>query len=353
MPGWGATLYPSGAFTLWRQNGKKTIGFKEAFVSVGQGCFRGRPLDQVQEMYEPETVHQWWRAAKEVDMPGMRPSVAPTDDALVTLGLSTPVNSEKKRRGLGGLTSRGKNLVREAATVMEETYGRRRITFWTLTLPHLTEEDYKNVCTNWAKICENLKKKLIYRLKLEGMPPHVVAVTELQEKRWKAQGVPAWHLHLIFVGSRSNGGWVLTPKIADRMWRDAVSKHCCSPPLFRSSSKLERVKKSVARYLSKYLSKGTSVIEEVEEAWPGCTPSSWYICTKLVRSWVDISTRKGDAIASWLYQLIQDSPHLIQGLWAYTIETRPGQPLAVAWLGRIPDPPTPDMSLCDYVTRIT
>ncbi len=351
--GWGASLYPSGYFTLWRKSGTTTLGFKEAFVSVGQGIFRGRPLDKVQEVYGPETVHQWWNSAKEVDMSGVRPRSAPAVEAVVTLGSSTPVNSRKRRRGMGGLSSRGKNLVRESAIALEKQYGKNNLTFWTVTLPSLTEEDYRNVCEHWSEICKSLKEKVLYRLREAGLPPHVVGVTEMQEQRWNSLRVPAWHLHLVFVGYRSSGGWVLTPKDADRMWRGTVGKWCTSQYSWKSASKLERVKKSVGAYLSKYLSKGTSVISEVDEKWPGCIPPTWYICTKLVRSWVALSTRKGDAIASWLYQMVQDSAADIKGLWAYCIETRPGQPLAVCWMGTIPDPPRTQETLASYVRRMT
>lgn len=356
MPGWGATLYPSGAFTLWRQNGSKTNGFKESFVSAGKGILRGKSLSEMQEVYGTETVHRWWNAAADVDMPRVRPYPAsPVNACLIDgwknlvcdLGSSTPANSRKTKRGYRGLTSRGKNLVREAAIGLETRYGKKRLTFWTVTLPHMTDEDYRNVCSNWSAVCKSLKEKIIYRLKEAGLPTHVVAVTEMQPKRWENHGVPAWHLHLVFVGCPSTGGWVIQPEEADNMWSSTVEKWCSNPYVWRSSSKLERIKKSVGRYLSKYLSKGVSVIDAVEEMWPGCIPSSWYICTKSLRSWVDTSTRKGESIASWLYQLIHDSASEIGGLWSHRIEIRPGQHLAVCWMGTIQGMPPPDVALPD------
>ena len=351
--GWGASLYPSGHFCLWRKHGKKTIGFKEAFVSAGAGIFRDRDLADVQQVYGKETVREWWKAAKDVDVPGLRSHAAEANSAVVTLGSSTPANSEKKPRGMGGLTSRGKNLVREGASALEKTWGRRRLTFWTVTLPAMTEADYQAVCKHWSEICTNLKKKLIYHLRKAGLPTEVVAVTEMQEARWEKQKVPAWHIHLVFVGCRLNGGWVLTPSLADKLWSEAVSVHTANPYRFQSSSRLERVRKSVSAYMSKYLSKGSSVIAACAEAWPGCIPSSWYVCTKLLRSWVDSSTLKGDAIALWLRQLTMDSASEIKGLWAYCVETRPGQKLAVCWMGTLPDPPIPKEPLDSYVTRMT
>ena len=351
--GWGGTLYPSGHFCLWRKNGQKTVGFKETFVAVGSWRLAGKTLQKVQQMYGAKTVRYWWECAAQVDVPGVRQDPAEAVDAMVTLGSSTPGNSEKSRRGLGGLTSRGKNLVREAATALESSYGKDRLTFWTLTLPSMSHEDYQNVCTNWARICENLKKKLIYHLSLAGNPPAVVGVTEMQEERWERDRVPAWHLHLVFVGKRSTGGWVLTPKKADKLWCDAVSEYTSVRYQFRSASQLKRVKKSVAGYLSKYLSKGSSTIASVEAEWPGCTPASWYICTRCLRRWVDRYTQKGDAIARWLLHVISHYAPELKGLWAYRTKTREGYELAVCWMGRLAAPPPEKESFRDYVIRMT
>lgn len=337
--GWGASLYPSGVFTLWRKNAQKTVGFKEAFVSAFTGLNRGRPLDEVLELRGAEATELYWTQAEELELRRLRRERFETVRAALRLGSSNPVNSEKARRGLRGLTSRGKNLVREAAIGLEERYGKDRLTFWTVTLPHMSDEDYGEVCANWSRLCENLKKKVQYHLRENGLPTHFVMVTEMQEGRWKAHGVPAWHIHAVFVGCHTPGGWVITPELADKLWSEAVQEYCRDGYLWRSASKLERVKKSVGRYLSKYLSKGTSVIEEVEAAWPGCVPSSWYACTKPLRLWVDRNTRKSEAVARWLYQLISDTASDIHGLWSYTIETRAGHTLAVCWMGSLPDPP--------------
>lgn len=353
VPGWGAALYPSGYFTLWRQNGKTQVSFKEAFLSVGYSCLGGKTA--LRGVQKDTLREEWFQRAEGMDMRLLLGLGGESVESVVEakLGSSIPVNSQKKRRGLGGLTSRGKNLVREAAIELERQYGRRRLTFWTVTLPKLSHDDYRSVCEHWSEICKNLKEKLLYHLRQAGLPPHIVAVTEMQEKRWLRDGTPAWHLHLVFVGRHLNGGWLLNPETADKLWSESVSLWCEKSATFQASGSLERVKKSVGRYLSKYLSKGSSVIDAVEEKWPGCIPSSWYICTKSLRGWVDISTRRGESIASWLYQLIQDSAKEIKALWAYCIETRPGQPLAVCWMGVISDPPRPNQTLEDYVIRMT
>ena len=342
--GWAGKIYPSGHFAIWRQNGTKTVGFKEAFVSAGAGQFRGKSLDTLQEVQGEEIVHRWWRMAKGMDLSRLQEGGAEATSAVVTVGSSTPVNSEKKRRGLGGLTSRGKNLVREAAIGLEKRFGKKNLTFWTVTLPELSQEDWRSVCENWSKIVKNVKEKLLYWMEKKGCPKHVVAVTELQEKRWKKTGVPGWHMHLVFVGKTSTGGWLLTPKRADKIWRESVENFITDRVGFQSSSKLQQVKKSVGRYLSKYLSKGVSVIQEVEEKWPGCVPSSFYICTNSLKQWVDKQTRKSEWIGEWIYQAMMDSKEMFEWMWAYTIETRPGQPLAVSWLGVLAEPPPADYS---------
>lgn len=349
-PAWGGKIYPSGNFAIWRQNDKKAIGLKEAFVSAGRKLLRGTDLGDLCKLHGEVFVRHWWESAAQVLVQKVSPYPASPIDACPVdgwknmaepLGSSTPANSEKKRRGLGGLTSRGKNLVREAAIGLERTYGKRRLTFWTVTLPGLSQDDWRSVCENWSKIVENLKKKLLYWLEKKKCPMHIVAVTEIQEKRWKREQYPAWHLHVVFVGKTSTGGYVLTPKRADKLWREAVQNFTSNPHGFQSSSKLQRVYKSVGAYLSKYLSKGVSVIREVEEKWPGCVPSSFYICTRSLRNWVDNNTYRSESIGEWIYGLLQECIRDFPFTWAYTIEIRPGQNLAVAWLGVLPPPLVP------------
>lgn len=346
--GWGCKLYPSGEFCLYRRKKDETSErFKEAFDSAGHGIFKGRDIADLQRLYGQETLQRWLSTAAPMDVSGLCRDSTHSIEATALMGLAASVNSKKKRRGLSGLTSHGKNLVREAAYALQERYGRARLSFWTCTLPELSEEDTRNVCLNWSKILHNLRQKLVYHLKAKGLPTHIVGVTELQPDRWKEKGYPAWHIHWLFVGCHTNGGWELTTEVTDKLWADAVHTYCEKRYDFSLSCSLEGVRKTAGGYMAKYMSKGCSAALEVEALYPGCVPASWYTVTAGVRRWVKGATRTSIETAKWLYARLLNDIDGIVAPWAYKLETRPGCHIAVCWLGRIPDKPSVDYSGLD------
>lgn len=347
---WNAKLYPSGEFVIWRKQRETKQQRKESFVSAAAWLFVGRDLGEVFSLYGAEAVYRWWRTTSEVDVPRVRPypaspvNACPVDgwkNFVCDLGSSALANSKKRRRGMSGLTSHGKVFVRESATGLQDRYGKWRLTFWTCTLPRLTDWDTVSVCQNWSKILHNLRLKLAYHLKAANLPSHIVGVTELQAARWEESRYPAWHIHWVFVGRHRGKPWAISRELGDKLWKEAVETYCTQSYNFESSCQLASVKKNVAGYLAKYLSKGGGVIAEVEELYPGSVPSSWYVLTAKLRNWVKKCTRRSEGIAKWLYQRLHDDIGSIIAPWAFQIQVRPGVAVAVCWLGRIPDPPVP------------
>lgn len=351
---WGGKLYPSGEFVLWRKRRETKRQQEEGVYSAGLWLLGNRDLGDVFEMFGPSFVYRWWNAAARLDLPGVRASdphsVIPSveeegEGGPPPLGLSALANSKKRRRGLGGLTSHGKVIVREAASGLEKSVGRSVLSFWTCTLPRLSPEDTEAVCSNWSAILNNLRQKLQYHLEAAGLPPHIVGVTELQTSRYEKEGYPGWHIHWVFQGRKPGQSWALPPTLLDKLWQEAVEKWCSRRYSWRSASNVQRVKKSVAGYLSKYLSKGGVVGRLVEEGRSSFVPSSWYTCTNGLKKWVKVNTLQSEDIARWLYQRLLDDIGSIVAPWAFKLETRPGCSIAVCWLGRILDPPSPRVDL--------
>lgn len=347
---WGVKLYPSGEFVLWRKQRERKQQQQESLVSAGFWLFAGRDLGEVFRLYGAPTVYRWWRASEALVMQGMRPKASGAvisaggnneGDGSGLVGLSAPSNLQKKRRGLGGLTSKGKVTVREAAYALQEKYGKWNLTFWTCTLPQLSSEDCVSVCTNWASVMKNLREKVKYHLELAGLPTNIVGVTELQPERWRRTLFPGWHIHWLFVGRKSTGDWALDTELGDKLWREAIEEHCSGKYDFSGSCRLEPIRKSAGGYMAKYMSKGSSSALEVESAFPGCVPSSWYVCTRALSQWVKKSTRQSEEVARYLYQRLLDDLGSVIAPWAFKLETRPGTSIAVVWLGRLPDPPAP------------
>lgn len=191
-----------------------------------------------------------------------------------------------KRRGQGGLTSRGARMVRNAAEAMEDVFGIEHLTFATMTLPSLTYEDFWNVSSNWAEIVRVFYQRLRRCLKKRGLSSAYIGVTELQPARTGREGIPALHLHFVFQGrSRGSRAWAIRPYMARAWWQDAVHLYCRGRYDFAHSENLQEVRESVAGYLSKYMSKGGDIpapLLDNEMGWN--LPTAWYnVSLKLKR----------------------------------------------------------------------
>lgn len=200
----------------------------------------------------------------------------------VPLGLSTPSNSQKTRRGLNGITGHAANQVRDAVWWLEQKYGKSRLTFATWTIPPVA----MGVIQSWGEFVRLLLAKLVYRLEREGLPTYVVGVTEVQTERAANHGGLPLHLHWVFVGRHFNAHWFLEPQEADDLLFATLQNFC--PVINRedvkASGRLESIKKSAVGYLGKYLSKGKKAVRQLVEAGSGeLMPSSWHCCTRALR----------------------------------------------------------------------
>lgn len=209
-------------------------------------------------------------------------------DALDSLGLSNVANSDKppqvSRSGLSGITSLGKSRVRNAAYMMKASVGKHRLTFSTVTIPPLSTEETALLHVNWHKVIERYRLEVRRVLVSAGLSGEIVGVTEIQEKRYEQTGLPYLHAHFLFVGFAKSGGWALSPKRHDIIWRkciySAIGRVYGPEPCFSSACNLQSIKKDPAGYLSKYMSKGVEVTSKVVadglEWW---LPRQWWNCS--------------------------------------------------------------------------
>lgn len=229
----------------------------------------------------------------------------------IPLGLSelpnshtNPEMSERTRRGLNGISTYGQRMVKNAAYLLQQKHGARRLTFLTLTLPGTPDETFE-VAKEWSRLCRNFYQKLKRRLVVMGLSPVIVGVTEIQPKRFKRTGGMPLHLHVVFQGAFKDHMWCFRPDDFRDMWRDSVvavipsmAKHS-----FSSASNAQRVKSSAAGYLGKYMSKGEKDITAILEEAPAVVdalPSSWYNLTKEARDGVHRYTRYGPQVGEML-----------------------------------------------------
>lgn len=141
------------------------------------------------------------------------------------------------------LTALAKSRIVGACHFLETKYGRQGLTFWTGTIPSTDPELLKRLDQDSSRLIKLFRLYIGRALKKVGCDPdHIVCVIEYQKRG-------AIHLHAVFPR--------LPIRVTDRIWAQLVTL-IARPELpldFKCACKSERIRKSVARYLAKYLSK--------------------------------------------------------------------------------------------------
>lgn len=204
------------------------------------------------------------------------------------LGSSIARNWDRPPRyGFEGLTPAGRHNVSEALQLLEED--RSLLSFWTITLPTpvllaIAERDSWPVFVKG--VSRRLRRELIARL---GAAVFVGAV-ELQPKRTAAVGIPCPHLHIVFRGRIDGCPWALKRQTLDGIIAaSAAEAGCAADCSYASAGNVQRVKKSVRAYLSKYLTKGSSDARVwAGTRWEALIPRQWWLWSddmrRIVRS---------------------------------------------------------------------
>lgn len=298
------------------------------------------------------------------------PDAAKQEFLLSTLGSSDATNSDKAlqaRQGLRGLTPHARRQTKFGTMWLEREHGIKHLTFATCTLPPeltLTKAEVERCLPNsyrneersldelensgkvtarkWSLIINRFNKKLMYELEKHGLPPEYIGVTELQEKRWIERGEVGYHYHVCFKGRKEYGTWMISPSRMEQMWKDA----CLSVTgggtsiSFRSSTNLQRVKKSVTAYLGKYLTKGTALKLLVEEGlYLVVCPFAWYSCSAtLKRLYKTLIVRYSGREASLMFRSLMSVASEQLSFWKWiTVLSPDGTLMHVAWTGELKD----------------
>lgn len=191
---------------------------------------------------------------------------------LIPVGLSNARILTKPQSGRKKCLSMSKNMarnIRNAAYLLEWEYGKDNLSFLTLTIPDLDDEDMVNVCKNWDKLVHKFLKWLRTKIEAQGFPFKYVYCTEIQLKRLQKYGKYAPHLHLLFRGKYGKKSpWAITPSMARKEWVRCLQSVCRGSFKQSALENLQRVRKSAGGYLSKYLSKTSNCLPSESEDAP-------------------------------------------------------------------------------------
>lgn len=214
--------------------------------------------------------------------------------------------------GQKGITSLGRLRVRDGATILERKFGRRSLTFATVTLPAMPEKDLKLICESWGKYVNRFVEEVKRELVRKNAPTEIIYCTEIQEKRYERYGQVAPHLHLLWYAYERDpetleptGNYAIT---ADRLReinymilrRIVDDVDIC----VQASVDVQKVKKSAANYLGKYMSKGGKIVEKIiKDGKQNMLPKAWWGVTQELRQLIIKSIIKiGKNLAANLFR---------------------------------------------------
>lgn len=171
--------------------------------------------------------------------------------------------SQSSRKQVKSMTKNMARNIRNGVFLLEKTKHKANLSFLTLTIPTLLPENHASVLRSWAKMTDSILKWLRKHLAKKGIILQYVYCTEIQPKRYERTGYLAPHLHIVFVGRAGNKHpWAITPKAVRKAWARIIAGVLPTDEKFETGAleNLQRIKQSAARYLSKYMSKGSCSI---------------------------------------------------------------------------------------------
>jgi hypothetical protein len=188
--------------------------------------------------------------------------------------------------------------------ILESIAGKEHIAFGTTTLPDLSNELHYRLVENWAEITRQFVQELTRALKRKGITQLVISVTEIQEKRSIREEKICPHLHLAFPGRKHRyQRWAISKEEFQAIWQRILSNFLGFKVDCKAATNIQKVKHSIKRYLSKYMSKGGEILDKLKDAGlQDYIPRSWFYCTRSLKQAARRSIEKlSPKIAEYIY----------------------------------------------------
>jgi hypothetical protein len=288
---WHSKLYPSGDWTLGYVSPKKKSKKEDLYDALEK--------NQCTKHYY-ETHYYGGTQLRCVEE---RRDVLDGELYKEYMGLSYPIKSHspKKRvkRGQKGISSYARKMVRSACALLQWRYGKRRLSFVTLTMPSLPKYAEEIVLTDmggWSEIVRQTLQEFRRELLRSGGSGEVVGCVEIQEQRYNKYDAVAPHIHLVFEGHKGDWKYYIYIKKCQEIWQRIVENQLRKIGLedeidFDESTRIESIKKDAKNYMGKYMSKGGAIVAKIiEDGKSHLLPSSWWICSSNLKKMIKIYT---------------------------------------------------------------
>jgi hypothetical protein len=205
-----------------------------------------------------------------------------------------PIDSKpNKRRGLKGITPKGKRTIRNTAFLLQKTFGKKRLGFLTVTLPSFGDRPDLGMILahDWSELVRQFTQEINRAIERKDKVALWTGCTEIQEKRLEKYGEVAPHLHLVYLAHNGNFDWYITADEFRSIWKriiEARIKHFTNEEIevnTKASIDAKQVKKDAGNYLGKYMSKGGDIVKKmIEKGFTDLVPTAWWhCCLKLKR----------------------------------------------------------------------
>lgn len=243
-----------------------------------------------------------------------------------------------QRKGLKGITRKGRRTVRNGCYLLEKESGHKFLTFATVTCPSLTDEQMGTIHEKWFKIVEHYRREIRRELRRAGLPGEMVGVSEIQPKRFKKEGKPCLHCHFVWKGRKRGHNWAINPKKHDEIWLRAIDAVIPGAvDCVKSAAQLKNVKSSAEGYLSKYLSKGAGDLKEVVRlGFASWVPKQWWSCSRSLSQRIRRSQYVFEKGTDWLIRLGEDrNTDMYLYFVPIKVEGKRGDEICVGYTGRL------------------
>ena len=186
-------------------------------------------------------------------------------------------------RGEKGISAYGRKMISSCCAVLENLIIRGCTAFLTVTTPTLSDEDLESLNLQWSTVQRRLIDEIKRELRRHGLPDHVICVTEVQEKRFSRWGQVCLHFHILFCGRHAGKDWAISKDWCRNVWQRILRNHGINSDC-RSATRIEKLRKSAAKEMAKYLSKGGECLAAIKAAGKSRQlPTQWWYCSKFLK----------------------------------------------------------------------